>query len=279
MATTELQPARAACVQGQMQRHETLAALGRRLAGVAHEVNSPMSHLHANTHALERYAPVLRSCFGRVGDGADPAELARLRETLRLDRALANLREAVQGPREGAEGVRDIVAGLRHLSPDGTDAPARFEQVEVARSAASRVQRGRARSVVPVHEGASSLPVSGHAGHVRQMVMTRVQTARDGLDGRPQGRVTPGARSEAGRALREVRDTGPGIGAALGRRIFEPFFTTRPVGQGTGPGLAIGRRLAQEHGGALRLCPGVAEGAGFRLDLPLAPPVPAPGAA
>ena len=256
-------------MQGQLVRNEKLASLGRLLAGVAHELNNPISFVYANAHALERYATKFETYFDRVAEGASRAELIALREELRLDRELRNLREAVRGAREGAERVRDIVADLRRLSADGSGEIADFDLVEVSRVAANWVLRGRAEAVTLDHEGCDSLTVRGRAGHIQQVVMNLVQNALDVLEGQPDGRVTLTCMAQAGKAVLQVEDNGPGIASEVQAMVFDPFFTTKPVGKGTGLGLSISHKIAQEHGGTLLLCPERARGACFRLELPL----------
>lgn len=257
-------------MQGQLVRNEKLVSLGRLLAGVAHELNNPISFVYANAHALERYATKFESYFDRVTEGASRAELVALREDLRLDRELRNLREAVRGAREGAERVRDIVADLRRLSADGSGEIAEFDLVEISRVAAKWVQRGRAGSVRLVHEGCESLIMHGRAGHIQQVVMNLVQNALDVLEGQENGRVALSCTQEDGIAVLQVSDNGPGIEPDIAAMIFDPFFTTKPVGKGTGLGLSISHKIAQEHRGNLRVCPQQTNGACFRLELPLA---------
>jgi two-component system sensor histidine kinase HupT/HoxJ len=256
-------------MQGQLVRNEKLASLGRLLAGVAHELNNPISFVYANAHALERYATKFETYFDRVTDGASRAELIALREDLRLDRELRNLREAIHGAREGAERVRDIVADLRRLSAGGDGEMAEFNLVEIAHVAADWVRRGRAGRVVVQHEGCDTLMVTGRAGHIQQVVMNLVQNALDVLEGQPDARLCLRHSTENGFAVLEVSDNGPGIAPEVQAAIFDPFFTTKPVGQGTGLGLSISHKIAQEHGGRLRLCPVQGTGACFRLELPL----------
>lgn len=274
--------------QGQLVRNEKLASLGRLLAGVAHELNNPISFVYANAHALERYAGRFETYFTRVAEGASRAELVALRDELRLDLAVRNLREAVQGARDGAERVRDIVADLRRLSAEGAGEVADFDLAEVSRVAASWVLRGRAGAATLRHAGLDSLVVRGRSGHIQQVVMNLVQNALDALDGQAGGQVTLTVLVEDGMAVLEVADNGPGIAPEHRAAVFDPFFTTKPVGQGTGLGLSISHKIAQEHGGRLRLCAGVAaagagaggagaatgtggladKGACFRLELP-----------
>lgn len=256
-------------MQGQLVRNEKMASLGRLLAGVAHELNNPISFVYANAHALERYATKFETYFDHVAEGASRGDLIALREELRLDRELRNLREAVRGAREGAERVRDIVQDLRRLSADGGGEIAEFDLVEVSRIAADWVVRGRAEGVTLVHEGASSILLRGRAGHIQQVVMNLVQNALDVLEGRADGRITLTCFTEGDKAVLQVSDNGPGIPTELQATVFDPFFTTKPVGKGTGLGLSISHKIAAEHGGALHLCRVSQDGACFRLELPL----------
>jgi len=255
--------------QALLVRNEKLASLGRLLAGVAHELNNPISFVYANAHALERYAGKFETYFDRVQAGASRDELMRLREELRIDREMRNLREAVAGARDGAERVRDIVEDLRRLSSDGTGEMVEFDLVETATVAANWVMRGTKREVEIVFSGAPEVIARGRPGHVQQVVMNLVQNALDALEGQEAGRIEVSADAAGGRAVLSVADNGPGVPDELRQSIFDPFFTTKPVGQGTGLGLAISHKIAEEHGGALRLCPAKA-GACLRIDLPLA---------
>jgi two-component system sensor histidine kinase HupT/HoxJ len=254
--------------QALLVRNEKLASLGRLLAGVAHELNNPISFVYANAHALDRYATKFETYFDRVQAGASREELIRLREDLRLDREIRNLRTAVQGARDGAERVRDIVEDLRRLSADGSGEMRDFDLVETARVAASWVLRGGRRDVALRFEGAEHLMARGREGHVQQVVMNLVQNALDALDGVADPQIVLTAHRAGAFAELTVSDNGPGVPTDLEGTIFDPFFTTKPVGRGTGLGLSISHKIAEEHGGALRLVSRAGEGAAFRLELP-----------
>lgn len=262
--------------QAQLVRNEKLASLGRLLAGVAHELNNPISFVYANTHALERYAGKFETYFAKVQEGASREELIALREELKLGREVKNLRSAIEGARAGAERVRDIVEDLRRLSADGTGEMVEFDLVETVRTAATWVQRGSKTGVEVNFAGPAVLWVRGRPGHVQQVVMNLVQNAIDALEGVAGAKVEIGVQitgelGEQERAELWVADNGPGVPEPMAQAIFDPFFTTKPVGRGTGLGLSISNKIVEEHGGRLRLCSGSGQsGACFRFDLPLA---------
>jgi two-component system sensor histidine kinase HupT/HoxJ len=256
--------------QAQLVRGEKLASLGRLLAGVAHELNNPISFVYANAHALERYSAKFETYFERVQAGASREELVALRQELRLDRDLKNLREAVQGAREGAERVRDIVEDLRRLSADGTGEMVVLDLAETARIGAHWVLRGARKDVALTMESSGPVPVRGRPGHVQQVVMNLVQNAVDAVATGEAPALVIRLFASGGRGVMEVHDNGPGIADETAAMIFDPFFTTKPVGHGTGLGLSISLKIAEEHGGRLVLDRRDGPGACFRLELPLA---------
>ena len=260
--------------QTQLVRNEKLASLGRLLAGVAHELNNPISFVYANTHALERYVTRFETYFERVQDGAEREELVALRSELKLERNLRNLRDAIQGASEGAERVRDIVADLRRLSADGTAAADAFDLVDTARVAAHWVERGSKSGVTTRFTGLDNLTIRGTPGHVQQIVMNLVQNAMDAVRDLDAPEVSIHVDRDGDRAILTVTDNGPGVAAEHRDAIFDPFFTTKPVGQGTGLGLSISHKIAEEHGGSLSLWPG--PGGAFQLALPLSTDMPQP---
>lgn len=253
--------------QSQLVRNEKLASLGRLLAGVAHELNNPISFVYANTHTLEKYLNRFESYFDRVQAGAPRDELVALRGELKLDRNLKNLRLAVKGARDGAERVRDIVEDLRRLSADGAGEMSRFDLVDTVRIAANWIERGAKHALDLDWQGADSLMVQGRPGHIQQVLMNLIQNAVDAMEGQESRRITLHFAYDGPCAVFEICDSGPGIDPGTAQAIFDPFFTTKEVGKGTGLGLSISYKIVEEHGGKLELLPG-GQGACFQMRLP-----------
>jgi two-component system sensor histidine kinase HupT/HoxJ len=237
--------------QAHLVRNEKLASLGRLLAGVAHELNNPISFVYANTHALEKYARRFETYFEAVQSGASREDLVALRQELKLDRDVKNLRQAINGAKDGAERVRDIVEDLRRLSAEGTGEAVDFDLVTTTRTAADWVVRGTKTPVKVVFSEGAHPSARGNPGHVQQIVMNLVQNAIDALSETDNPQVTLHHEVRGDRAVLMVRDNGPGIPPEIVGSIFDPFFTTKPVGKGTGLGLSISHKIAQEHGGDL----------------------------
>ena len=236
--------------QTHLVRNEKLASLGRLLAGVAHELNNPISFIYANTHALEKYVARFVTYFEQVQAGASRAELIELRKELRLDRELANMCTAIDGARDGSERVRDIVEDLRRLSADGTGEFANFDLVETTRVATHWVVRGMKTPAPIVTNAPLTLSANGRVGHVQQVIMNLVQNALDPVEGTEDPHIQITLGQDGDHVFVQVADYGPGIGPDIAGSIFDPFFTTKPVGKGTGLDLSISHKIAEEHGGS-----------------------------
>ena len=253
-------------------RNEKLASLGRLLAGVAHELNNPISFVYANAHALEKYVDRFETYFEQVEAGAPREALIALREQLKLTRTLRNLRGALDGARDGAQRVRDIVEDLRRLSADGSGEMVAFDLVDTAQVAAQWVMRGARFPVALGVESDGPILARGRPGHIQQVLMNLIQNAVDAMEGQKNPTLRVHLYAKDGQALADIIDNGPGVSPEAAQTIFDPFFTTKDVGAGTGLGLSISHKIAEEHGGRLDLAPHDGPGACFRLTLPTGAP-------
>ena len=263
--------------QSRLVNAEKMASLGRLVAGVAHELNNPISFVYGNVHALSRYRErLLRYCAAVDASGPSP-ELQALKGELRIERLLADLDPLIKGTLEGAERVRDLVQDLRGFSSGQQGESTRFDLVHLIRTAAHWVTKGERRELEMSFDLPDQLMVTGHPGQIHQVVMNLVQNAIDAMQGiaaPPRLRISAG--QESGIAWLSVCDNGPGIAEENLNRIFDPFFTTKPVGQGTGLGLSISYGIVADHGGSLTAENHPEGGAEFRLVLPLSMEVSAP---
>ncbi|EXJ13870.1 sensor histidine kinase [Imhoffiella purpurea] len=267
--------------QKQLISAEKMASLGRLVAGVAHELNNPISFVYGNVHVLSRYRERMRTFCDAV-DASDPPEhLKALKEELRIQRMLDDLDPLIKGTLEGAERVRDVVQDLRRFSGGQQGERAPFDLVHVVRTAVQWVTKGKRLGVRLDLDLPERLDLCGHAGQIHQVVMNLVQNAVDALLQSPEpeigirlvrfereaARETGAARS--GWVRLTVEDNGPGIAEGDLLKVFDPFFTTKPVGQGTGLGLSISYGIVTDHGGRLGVDNRAEGGARFTMELPL----------
>jgi two-component system sensor histidine kinase HupT/HoxJ len=255
--------------QQQLIHAEKMASLGKLVSGVAHEINNPVSFVYGNAHALERYVGRLEAYFDKVQAGVPRDELKQLRQDLKIDRSVANLREAVAGALEGAERVRDIVESLRRFSAEGHGKTGGFDLVGVTRTALAWVIRGHEPRLRATLNGPDRLVVEGRGGHIQQVIMNIIQNACDSMEDKASGAVSIAITERDGMATVSIADEGPGIEEAAMLRLFDPFFTTKPVGKGTGLGLSISYKIVQEHKGTLSAANRPEGGALFEMRIPI----------
>jgi two-component system sensor histidine kinase HupT/HoxJ len=254
--------------QQQLLHSEKMASLGRLVAGVAHELNNPISFVLGNVHALKRYSE-------RVQHPAhDPRAVAELREQLRIDHVLGDLPSLIDGTLEGAQRTADIVNGLKRFSAVDREERTRVELNGVIERAIHWVSKGTAPAFAVHWAPGPATHVTGSAGQLLQVVMNLIQNAYDAAATRPDGAPAMWITTEidAGGVAIVCRDNGPGIPEPHLSRIFDPFFTTKPVGKGTGLGLSISYGIVEQHGGRLSAGNAAGGGAEFRVELPRVPP-------
>jgi len=243
--TRELEAAHARLVQAQR-----LEAVGQMAAGLAHEVNNPLSFVLSNLgyvlNELEALGP------GRMLD--DPDEL----------------REACRDAYIGAERIRNIVQDVTHFARTSQAPHVRVDVRIALEEALAMAELDPALAVVRELDEVPHVWASLHS--LGQLFLNLVINANQALRGsgpRPTLRVST-YRLRDGRVGVEVQDNGPGIAPEHLPRIFEPFFTTKRVGEGTGLGLSICHGIATALGGAITVESTLGEGTTFRVVLPAA---------
>jgi PAS domain S-box-containing protein len=241
---------------------DRLSSLGTLAAGVAHEINNPLSYVIANVRLVEER---LRRLAGSPGDAA------ALREA--LGAAAAALDEA----REGAERVHRIVADLKTFAraEEERKGPVAVRRVlEAALHLAEHDVRRRARLVTAIVDVP---PVLANEARLGQVFLTLIVNAAESIPaGAPaSNEVRVAARHEDGRVVVEVGDTGPGLGAEARGRIFDPFFCVRASGERAGLGLSVCHAIVTALGGEIRVDSELGRGTCFRVHLRAAAPAPA----
>ena len=258
--------------QQQLLHSEKMASLGRLVAGVAHELNNPISFVLGNVHVLQRYGERLGRYLEAVHGTQLPPDVQALRAELRIDHLLRDLPSLMDGTLEGAQRTTDIVSGLKRFSAMVRDEVTQVELNAVVERAIHWVKKGTAPRFEVEWAAQAPCHVMGSAGELLQVMMNLVQNAHDaavGLDDRvPRLIITMQHQDQA--VELHFADNGPGIAPEHLSRVFDPFFTTKSVGKGTGLGLSISYGIVEQHGGALSAGNRPEGGALFVLRLPVA---------
>ncbi len=237
--------------QEQLVHSEKMASLGRLVAGVAHELNNPISFVFGNMHALKRYGERITRYLDAIHAGVGGEALAAQRRELKIDHILADIGSLIDGTLEGAERVSNIVQDLRRFSGNQQEDVKPLRLAPVVITAVDWVVKAARRKPDVRLEIPDELQAVGTKGLIHQILVNLVQNAIDVMEPMEDPRLVIRGWQDQKDVRIEVRDFGPGIPSGDLMRVFDPFFTTKDVGKGTGLGLYISYGLASDQGGSL----------------------------
>ena len=230
--------------QSALVRAERLAALGQLSAGVAHEINNPLSAILGN--------------------------LQFLRRTLRSRPDFSEYSGAVEDSMVATERIKRIVLRLLDASRAAAHDPVTNTSCRVARAmrGAVRIAESSRESHVTLEQCVpDALCVRGDRYMLEQVLSNLLVNAYQATSNPEKpARVRISAETRGDRVLITVKDDGPGMSAETRGRLFEPFFTTKPLGKGTGLGLAVSAGLVQAMGGSLTFESSEGQGTEARLS-------------
>ena len=286
--------------QAQLIHAEKLSVLGQMLAGVAHEINNPVSFVCGNLVHTNQYTQDLLGLLKlyQRHNPCPPAEIEAEMEAIDLDFLLEDLPRTLASIQVGADRIRQISLSLRNFSrADESDCqPVNLHEGidSTLLILQSQLKATDCRPAIAiVREYGDLPPVECFVGQMNQVFMNILSNAVDALDSTLKGKVAraandpdqcstaPLAPAEPTIRIRteqnnpnwvtiRIADNGPGLESGVKQRIFDPFFTTKPVGKGTGLGLSISYQIVVErHGGKLNCRAEPGKGTEFIIQIPL----------
>lgn len=234
-------------IQARLVEADRLAALGVLSAGIAHEINNPLSYLLLNLEYLSRELPTL---------AADPSQLEPL---------MSRVRDACHGAERVASIVRDLRTFAR--ADDGLRGPV---DVRAALEAALNIAGNEIKQKASLVRDYETIPpVDANPNRIEQVLLNLLLNAVQSIPAEASTRqIRAALRASAGQVAIIIEDTGSGIPEELLGKIFDPFFTTKPVGVGTGLGLPICRSIVRGLGGEITVKSTLGQGSVFTVTLP-----------
>lgn len=257
--------------QAQLLQLDKMAALGQLAAGIAHEINNPISYVSSNLGTLEKYIVSMQQALdasdrlsvSKPGLGAQDTELEFIRQ---------DLPELLQESYDGIARVRKIVQDLKDFSRADEQPDWQLADLNKSIESALNIVHNELKYKADVVKIFGLLPeVQCIASQLSQVVVNLLVNASHSLSA-DRGTITVRTGAELGRVWFEVTDTGSGIPPDVLERIFEPFYTTKPAGKGTGLGLSISYGIVQKHHGVISVTTEVGKGSTFRVSLPTRQP-------
>ncbi len=261
--------------QSQLLHAEKMASLGQLMAGIAHEINTPLGFSRSNLGlVLEQWQE----------NTDDPALAEELRE---------EQKQLLASSLNGLNRLQELVKSLKNFSRLDRQAVSVFDLNESLMSTLQIVQYRLRHGIVMEKQLAPLPPLRGFASEIHQVLLNILVNALDAIAEKMQQEAAPShpdaaananalnkAEAYAGKIhlktwqdaagiYLSITDNGQGIDLTLQEKIFEPFFTTKPIGKGVGLGLSISYAIMQKHHGRLWVESRLGEGATFYLALPL----------
>jgi PAS domain S-box-containing protein len=285
--------------QSQLIQTEKMSSLGQLVAGVAHEINNPVTFIYGNLTPASEYIGNLLNLLALYQQHyPQPVpDIQAETEAIDLDFLVEDLPKMLSSMKMGADRIREIVLSLRNFARLD-EAGIKPVDIHDGLNNTLLILQGRLntkpeRPEIPVIKEYGSLPkVECYAGQINQVFMNILTNAIDALDEyniqRTRAEIqqnpsririrTEVCNSSASGVLAvnqqwvriRIADNGPGMTQTVKQRLFDPFFTTKPVGQGTGLGLAISYQIVvDKHGGRLWCDSAPGKGSEFFIEIPI----------
>jgi two-component system NtrC family sensor kinase len=254
----------------QVAQAEKLAAVGQVAAGVAHEVNNPLSFILSNLESLRGYVNDLSRVILAYRHG--PEAGAALDRTLGIDALMADVKPLLDETVQGGSRVRAIVQELKTFARQDPDTFEPVDLAEVARCTLVLTERELSSKATLVKDLKMARLELAPRQKLHQVMLNLLVNAMHAIEARPlsgeRHTIRVSTRTEGDVAVLEVSDTGCGIPEKVRTRIFEPFFTTKSVGVGTGLGLSVCAMVIDRLGGTIDLDSTEGQGTTFTIRVP-----------
>jgi two-component system, NtrC family, sensor kinase len=245
-------------IRAELIEEHRMASLGRLLAAVIHDINTPLGSLASNNQVLLRSLELVRGALHDL----QPASLNHARDILDTCLSLAAV------DRIACDRISALVRGVRNYSRPGAAELRKVDLNERIRHVLELMHGEFRRRIVVETEFGTLPPVECYAQMLDQVFLNLLVNAGQAIEG--EGRVRVRTRLEAGEVLISISDSGRGMTAEEKRNIFTHGFTTKPAGIGTGLGLWISREIVEDkHGGTIEFESEPGAGTTFHIRMPV----------
>ena len=269
--------------QGQLINSEKMASLGVLTAGIAHEINNPISFIYSSSLGLSKNIQFFLDIQKRYEeimlqlDGGRLKEMEEYKSDHDFDDRLKELTLLTENIIEGSKRISGIVKSLRLFARLDESDMKSIDLLESIDSTLMLLQHKISERIIIKKEYNPIPLVPCYPAKINQVLMNILSNSIDAIEEKGEeageNHVIIKTYTEEDKIFRfvvvEVRDSGKGVPEAMMKKVFDPFFTTKPVGKGLGLGLSISNNIIREHGGKIELTNNNGGGVTFKISLPI----------
>ena len=275
--------------QTMLVQTEKMSSLGQMVAGVAHEINTPLAYVKNGLETVDGQLPPIAQLVDetekllamlRAGNASQQdlaaqfAQVSGIVNGFRTQDTAAELAKLIKDGQYGIAQISEIVSNLKDFARLDRSKVDKFMVADGIESTLV-IARHLLKSVEVKKNFGQVPPITCSPSQINQVLLNLITNAAQATDGKA-GRISITTRApDAAHVAIEVEDNGKGIAPEVLPKIFDPFFTTKDVGQGTGLGLSIAYKIVESHGGKIDVRSQVGVGTKFTVTLPVHPPTTA----
>ncbi len=259
--------------QSKLIQSEKMSSLGKMVAGIAHEINNPISFIYGNLDYIDDYFHSLQELIGLYQQvyHTDHVQIKEKIEAIELEFIFNDLPKIIGSMQKGSKRIKKIVQSLRNFSHLDEST---FKEVDVRigldhtlMMLNHKLNRG-----ITIIKNYQEIPlINCYPAQINQVFYHILNNAIDAVNNSQENpEITISTQYSQGETiLISIKDNGEGIPKEIQNKLFDPFFTTKPVGQGQGLGLAICYNIIQQHRGEIKFISILDQGTEFMISLPI----------
>ena len=258
--------------QAQLVHSSKMVSLGQLVAGVAHELNNPISYTYSNINHLKEYMKNIHKLMEAYDEIAsklpktEQKKVIHLKEDLNIEFMMKDIDNIIESCLDGTHRTKDIVTDLRNFS--------RLDEAEIKEvdlheglETTLKLLTSETKNRIEIHKEYGELPkISCYSSHINQVLMNILSNAIQAIE--KKGEIWIKTKVVKNEIQISIQDSGSGISKENLSRIFDPFFTTKKIGKGTGLGLSISYGIIQKHHGDIKVESEIGKGSSFTIILP-----------
>ena len=259
--------------QSQLVQAAKMASLGQLTAGIAHEINNPVSFTQTSSFALDQdmndITNLIEKYRSYIQEGKqDKSKIEEFEKSIDYQTLLSAINQEIADIKEGTKRTSEIVKNLREFSHEDSG-EMKLANIHDGMETTLNILKGRFTAQISLTKDydQSIGEIKCNIGQLNQVFMNILSNGLDAIE--EKGEIIITTKNQGNSLLISIKNDGPGISEALIDKIFDPFFTTKKIGEGVGLGLSLSHGIIKNHGGTISVESILGKETRFEISLPI----------